>query len=109
MRRASSFRMRRAPLRAYRHLTSRVGMNPTRDDNGDAPLRAPNTHAGRGAPLRAPNARAGRGAPLRAASFRMRRATLRVSHPQAPRVGMNPTRDDKGHAPLRAPNARAGR
>src|SRR2546425_6160570 len=34
--------MRRAPLRAPPHPASRVGMNPPRDDKGNAPLRTPN-------------------------------------------------------------------
>src|SRR5436309_2676452 len=60
------FQMRRAPLRACRHQASRVGMNPPRDVRGDAPLRAPNAHAGGacssvrlGAPLKQAGARGG--------------------------------------------------
>src|SRR5439155_18032206 len=34
--------MRRAPLCVYRLPTSRVGVDPPRDDAGEAPLRAPN-------------------------------------------------------------------
>src|SRR2546428_10769233 len=58
--------MRHAPLRTFRHPASRLGVNPRRDDEGDAPLRVPNEEAGRDASLRAPNVPAGGGAPLRA-------------------------------------------
>src|SRR2546428_5549976 len=39
--------MRRASLRVWRHPASRAGVSPTRDDSGNAPLRAPDTGAGR--------------------------------------------------------------
>src|SRR5207249_9317688 len=35
-------RMRRAPLRTFIIQRSRLGMNPRRDEDGNAPLRAPN-------------------------------------------------------------------
>src|SRR6266568_2744480 len=38
--------MRRASLRAHRHEASRGGVNPPRDGQGDAPLRAPDASAG---------------------------------------------------------------
>src|SRR5438552_11644778 len=52
--------MRRAPLRASPRPSSRVGVNPPRDDGGNAPLRAPNTKVATQAEvprvsLRAPN------------------------------------------------------
>src|SRR5438128_970435 len=51
--------MRHAPLRTSRHPASRLGVNPRRDGEGDAPLRVPNAEAGRDARLRAPDASAG--------------------------------------------------
>src|ERR1700716_2918320 len=39
--------MRRASLCVWRHPASRAGVSPTRDDSGNAPLRAPDTGAGR--------------------------------------------------------------
>src|SRR2546428_806736 len=51
--------MRRAPLRVCRHRASRGGMNPPRDDRGNAPLRAPDMMRMRRAPLRAPNTHTG--------------------------------------------------
>src|SRR5207247_10540859 len=53
-------RMRGAPLRASPRPSSRVGVNPPRDDGGNAPLRAPNTKVATQAEvprvsLRAPN------------------------------------------------------
>jgi len=44
--------MRRASLRTVHHQASRLGINPRRDGEGDAPLRAPNVRAGGEAPLR---------------------------------------------------------
>src|SRR5436190_6102569 len=38
--------MRRAPLRARHRSASRAGVNPSRDDKGNAPPRAPNTGSG---------------------------------------------------------------
>src|SRR5882762_9974149 len=38
--------MRRTPLRPRRRQAARVGMNPPRDDSGEAPLRAPDTRVG---------------------------------------------------------------
>src|SRR5712691_9046686 len=38
--------MRCAPRRALSSRAPRVGVNPPRGDRGNAPLRAPNTHAG---------------------------------------------------------------
>src|SRR5712691_3814153 len=57
--------MRHAPLCILRLPASRLGVNPRRDDEGNAPLRMPNAHAENDSPLRAPDTRAGGGCSAR--------------------------------------------